>query len=185
MVSRAVICQRHWQVLGARCRGLRTCSLHFEQMDFRRRRRRSAGSPTLQNDLRCRLFALYGVCPYGVLCGRLHVSNIPHDPHSIQYRERGPYASSVAYSRQLLRYPLLHVYSKFLPRDNIDSIRLYRQAAVMSLRKVARQLPLIEHHTSRSNIAICLYNLQYIEEVFNIIDIMQYSTVKSAIASAL
>lgn len=127
-----------------------------------------------QNDLRCRLFALNGVCPYGVLCGRLHVSNIPHDPHSIQYKARGSYASSVAYARQLWSYPLPHVYSKLVPRDNIDSIRQYRQAAVTSLRKVALQLPLIQNITSRSNIAIRLYNLQYIEQVFNIIDIMQY-----------
>jgi len=65
------------------------------------------------------------------------------------------------------------VYAKFLPKD-VDAIRGCRAAAVKKLAVVAMKLPKINASSQLPAIVYRLSHLQYIEEVFNVIDMMQY-----------
>ena len=121
------------------------------------------------------MYARDGVCLWGDSCkAGAHVYyNASLNSNAVRSWGRAPSGAVVQYTRTLDIFPLPAEYAAFIPR-NCDSIRHCREAAVTALTKAAMKLPPLDQHATRASIVTRLSNLQFLEELFNTIDILQY-----------
>ena len=136
-------------------------------------------------DLRCEHFSRTGVCLNGPSCRLSHfrLEHVPSSPDEIRYWGRKPWETSVHYVVVLPLHPMPPEYSAFVPYSSQD-VREKRCSAVVHFREVLKRYMhgADQPFPAAASVAIVtkqdyiprLTQLQFVEELFNIIDLRGY-----------